>query len=297
VAPFSGPAIAVSGLGEEEARRGLAGGRLALSGADVAYETDVGTQIEINGEMVLCSSVNVCLVTDETIDGNGDMSGLVPAGVTRHYAYVSNSRATSNALCVRLSLVAPTTYREFLYLGASGNAANWRFVGWVGTTSAPAFQDSESGRLVVNYYNRRTLSLRSQIGYNDNNAQTTFALNSATWTPLNGGTGASIQFVGNGEDAAVFGLDVSCSTVGAAVCGFGVSIDSSTAPNLAGILPAAAANSSVSVSLARTPSAGFRTLYALGMSGGVATTVIADMARNGAAADPPACVLWGAIQG
>ena len=49
---------------------------------------------------------------------------------------------------------APSAHRGSMYLGTSGNAATWRFVGIVRTNGSTNFVDSTTQRFVRSYYNQ-----------------------------------------------------------------------------------------------------------------------------------------------
>lgn len=175
------------------------------STTEIKLNRGIGKHICINGEVVgVPSSGMARLTSDNRIDGAGADAGASTAINTLYYVYASNSFATFSPSSIRLSTVAPTAYRGIKHLGTSGNARNWRFVGWVRTISnagTPNFVDSETQRFVINYYNRRDLYLMACPGYVNDNADTTYTeAVSTTWKEVNGGTGSRISFIANGED-------------------------------------------------------------------------------------------------
>ncbi len=88
--------------------------------------------VVVNGESVDISSNVDCIVgasAANTINSSGADSGSAPANSTLHHTYLSNSRisaALQNKL--RLSTTAPNAKG---YLGISGDAKEWRYVGSV----------------------------------------------------------------------------------------------------------------------------------------------------------------------
>lgn len=96
----------------------------------------------IAGEIVSLSSVKTCTVSGagvhNLIAADGTDSSGAPSASTLYYAYLSNSSASFAASSCRLSATAPTN----LYLAASGNGANWRFVGAVQLDGSTQIADS-----------------------------------------------------------------------------------------------------------------------------------------------------------
>lgn len=284
-------------------RFGEAGGRIVLSGSDLAYVGYSTNIVEINGQNVETGSLNGCATTDDLIDNTGAGTGLFPANLARTYAYVSNSAATSLANSLRLSTSAPVDYKGFRYLNNSGNGANWRFVGWVGTLGSPsvAFRDDEAARLIVNAYNRIQKTLFLCPGYNDNNAGTTYSTNNATWTGI-GVTAAltdTVAFVSDGENAINLEANVNPHTSGGS-WRMGIGVASTIATARTTVLASAGlrtglADQSSSCSIAIERASGFYFAALCSYTAGVAMTVHADQARLGSAADPYASWLTGTV--
>jgi len=81
--------------------------------------------IVINKKVIDLSTPIVCNLSGNLIDSNGADAGSAPGASTLYYAYLSNSIASYAPYSLRLSATVPTDE----YLGTSGNAKNWRFVG------------------------------------------------------------------------------------------------------------------------------------------------------------------------
>lgn len=195
------------------------------------------------------------------------------------------------------STTAPALVGGMYLLGSAGVPARCFFLGWVRLDSGANMQDNAAQRLTVNYYNRRWKTALLRPGYNDNNAATTFSANLAAWGRLNGGTGDTFEYVANGEDRYVFQARV---TLGGAAPAtgpqFGLGDNSNTEPTVVCTIPALdPAGASTGCGLDLAPAAGYRTVALLGMTNGLATTIQADLARNGAAADPAATWMIGAV--
>lgn len=249
-----------------------------------------------NGEVVEVNLAMALLTTDNLIDADGDDAGAGGmAASTLFYVYVSNGGATFAPNQMRASATAPTVVEGVYYLGASGNAANWRFLAFVATDAAAELRDDPAARLVVNYYNRRPLSLFACPAYVDDNAQTTYALNTAAFAPINGGTGDSVTWISNGEDAAWLQADAHFSSAGASTAYVGVGFDSTTTPDDVGACRSS--GQSTTTGLAKTLAAGVHVAHLLACTQGTAYSVVADTARFGSSADPSATALSGWCMG
>lgn len=160
-----------------------------------------GNKVLVNRKLVTIPDAGMTrLVSDTMISGTGTDSGVIPVFSTIYYAYISNSRATFSPESIRLSATAPSLVSGVLYLGATLNAHNWRFVGWVRTNVTPNFEFSTSNGWICNYYNRLRLPLMANPGYLDNDAYTSYTVSSLTYVELNGGVNARVNFISNGED-------------------------------------------------------------------------------------------------
>lgn len=247
-----------------------------------------GNEILVNDELVVVPDAGMTrLVTDNMIDAAGAVSG-VPAPDTLYYVYVSNSQAVFSPLSIRLSATPWTTVEGVKYLGAAGNARNWRFVGWVRPNATPQFESSESGRLIINYYNRIALQMFVNSGYVDNNANTTYSTSSVTWATLQSITGmgpSQMRFISNGEDAVDYDATYILNGQSIALVGIvGIGEDSQTQA-IAGALcqpTAGTSNDSVPVEKATFFPEGFHTLDMLiCISGAGPLTFYADIGRPG----------------
>ncbi len=262
-------------------------GRLQWDSAtQVSLQQYIGNSVDVNGLSVALGAGGIALATtDNLISSTGTDSGAAMAASTLYYVYVSNSSASSFASDLRASTTAPLAYNGVKYLGASGNAANWRFVGWLRTNGSTQFVDSDTQRFVVNFYNRIRKRLYSCPGYSDNNAKTTWTTASTTWTSANAGTGSKLEFIANGEDS-VFYTGLCMSDAGSVEHRGGVGEGSTTTPAV-GVrgLEGAGEIYILPVSKAYVPAEGYAYLELLvGVTSGTGTFV-ADDGRRGAAAD------------
>jgi hypothetical protein len=194
------------------------------------------------------------------------------AGLT-YCIYISNSLATGAPRSIRAILSStgtqPVPYNGTKYLGTTGIAASWRFLGWVQTTSSAQFADSPSQRLVINYYNRRMLSLSCA----DSTSSWIYA--GASFRQANGSTSNKVEFISNGEDA-VFAQAMSAARPTSGGTGYvGIGVDSTTV-NSAQIITAdsgsISATSQVTATMCSTTiAAGYHTLVWLEKTDGVST--------------------------
>ena len=204
-------------------------GRIArVSATQIALQRYTGDTVEVNGLNVSMGSSGVALnTTDNLVTSTGADSGGAMAASTLYYVYLSNSNASPFATQLRASTTAPTAFNGIRYLGTSGNAANWRFIGYVRTDANTNFQDSDTQRFVVNYYNRIQKRLFLCPGYTNASTDTTWAIPSS-WTRWNASASPMVEFLSNGEDHVEVGA-LACMFV---TNGFrqhvGLGVDSST---------------------------------------------------------------------
>ncbi len=187
-------------------------------------------------------------VLTPVMDANGAPLGsadVLPS--TTYFAYVSNSKAIYAPNSLRLSTTAPTnpvsgsgsvllehgsvpgvaklaaTGRAMTgrYLGNTGNARNWRFVGYVRSDPGGLFVDTAKQRFVINCYNRRPLSLIA-IDTTDS-----WVYSTLTWRPWNNSTANRVEFVANGEEPVA--LTFIGQNAGSGRSIFGIGLDSTTA--------------------------------------------------------------------
>ena len=202
---------ATGGITLAQALVGICDGRLNyVSTTQIAFERYRGNNIEVNGELVsIGASGLACNTTDNLISATGTDSGGAMAAGASYHIYVSNASATYAASSCRGSSTAPTSFNGARYLGTSGNAANWRYVGAARTIAGPEFVDSITQRLVLSWYHRLHKPIFSSPGYTDNNSNTTYTSASQVWEAVNGGGGSRLSFMANGEDQVeikIFGV-------------------------------------------------------------------------------------------
>jgi hypothetical protein len=281
------------------------------SATQISLQRSRGKRVMVNGEIVGLSSSGMARVqSDNRIDSAGADAGAALAVNTLYYAYISNSRATFSPSSVRLSTVAPSAYRGIEYLGTSGNARNWRFVGWVRTISnggTPNFADSETQRLVINRYNQRSLRMSNCPNYNDNNAATTYSLagGGTVWARLT--STSFLEYISDGKNS-VQGSIKACW--GAAVGGpffsgvlWGIGDNSATGAAVE-MQPHFDASGSADyfdsgeLSVGLQPAEGYRTLDMLAINlESAAYTIVADDSRKGASADPKLTLIEAVVMG
>lgn len=261
------------------------------------YQGDI---VEVNGTSVSLGASGIALqTTDNLITSTGADSGGAMAASTLYYVYVSNSSVGPFASDLRASTTAPSLFNGIKYLGTSGNAANWRFVGWVRTNSSTQFVDSETQRFVINYYNRRSLRLYTSPGYNDNNLSTTWTTSSTTWTGANAGTGNRVEFIGNGEDPADYwGGGTSHMDVTFQEVFLGVAENASTAIRVASFASAGASDRRhIGVKGTFAAQEGYAYLDLMVAVASNTATFYADFTRLGASSDPAVTYLEARVMG
>lgn len=302
-------------FGLETARANVFQGRIDVASASTArlqMRPYVGNLIEINGELVTLPPQNdldnlatnaiqfVAINTDSLIGANGVPTGVAPSASTFYYVYVGNSRVPDSSVRqIRLCATAPTARPlDGVYylaanpgtgypLGSEQPACNWRLAGWVNPNASTNFIDNTASRTVANYYNRIRKNILVTPGYVNNSADTSYTTTSTTWVAANAGTGASVPYITNGEDAVTFNLTLRGSNSGA------------TGYTLAGIGDnVATAVEAFCGHIGTTSGIGHSTTFRAIISVGVRTvflsiavdagtgTVVSDAVRFGAPADP-----------
>jgi hypothetical protein len=244
-----------------------------------------GNRVLINRKSVTIPPTGLTvLVTANLINGSGADAGAAGVASTLYYVYVSNDRASFSPSSIRLSSVAPTLVDGVKYLATSGNGLNWRFVGWVRLNATPQFESSDTNALIVNYYNRLQKSVFANPGYVNDNARTTYIAN-GNWAKANGGTGSAVGVISNGEDACQMTVIGIADTDNNALVSFGAGVDG-TPPTRCGIQYIGQVSAQAAVD-SETLAEGYHTvdLY-VATQPAANETVVADFARNGAAADP-----------
>lgn len=277
---------------------GIMQGRLQRDSAtQVSLQRYCGDIVEINGSDVSLGASGIALSsTDNLITSTGADAGSAMAVNTLYYIYLSNGTASPFPSDLRASTTAPTSFNGVKYLGASGNAANWRFMGYVRTidnAGSANFVDSETQRFVVNHYNRLKANLFTCPAYNDNDTQTTYTTTSTTWTPANGGTGSKVEWVGNGEDEVTLSVHGVCQIGGLNNARLGIGIDS-TSTAAASVVPTTSLVP-MSCSAVAGKTVGHHSSDILVSVSGSTGTYRADDVRNGGSSDPKQTYLIGQI--
>lgn len=256
-----------------------------------------GRYIDVNGEMVdVGASGYPMLTSDNLLSSTGTDSAGAMGASTLYYVYVSNSQASFAANDLRASATGPSAYRGAKYLGTSGNAAHWRFVGWVRTNGSTNFVNTALDRLVINYHNRLRLSVLVAPGYTDDNSLTTYTTTSTTYVAANGGTGSQGSYIANGEDAVSFRLNALASNSTPSACYAGIGENSTAnaavASQTQGVLAL-----NFGTTWSGVPAEGYRTINVLIAVSAGTGTFYADTSRLGSAADPYATFIEGEIRG
>ena len=154
-------------------------------------------------------------------------------------------------------------------------------LGTIYTTSTTTTEDSETSRYVGNAYNAVNRRLFACPAYNNNNAATSYTLNSSTWAELNSGTGNKVNFVAPLATIATAHLNARAD---AASAGCGIGYDSTSSVTIGSAPPSSSFLHSVR--LVQTCAPGRHYFAMLGRNGGGTSTFLADDGRNGSAADP-----------
>lgn len=249
-----------------------------------------GQYVEVAGTMVDVSTALTLTTSDGLINAAGAQTATTPAASATLYGVYLSAAGT-----LRLSTTAtPTTVSGVPYLTAAGS--DWRFVGWVKTNATPNFVDTVASRLVINYYNKRPLTGMVIPAYADADSQTTYTTTSTTFTKANGGTGATVEYISNGEDAVDLYVAALMQNSAGNNTIAGIGDNSSTAAVVEALHNGTGATHP-SCRYSSTPAAGFREAHLLVRVSGGTGTYYADDARGGSAADPYATYLIVRVMG
>lgn len=266
-----------------------------VSGLTSGSTAEGGAILDVSGLLALV----IDLSTTNGMDATGASTGvLVTASVSTvfgvYYCLVGDFVNSFGFI-----IGAPQFLDNGIYVAA--NSANGRkllFLGWIRIDAARNLQDNVAQRLVINWYNRQNKPLILTPGYvNDNAATNLGALNTANWARINAGTGDTGEYIATGQDVVDFAAHFVLGAVApAAAQVFGIGDNSNTAPVACTEMGSLAiARSSCTVRVTMLPPVGYRTVTMLGRTGALATTLLADDGRNGAAADIPATSLYGDV--
>lgn len=264
---------------------------------DLTLGQYAGSKVVVAGVTVAIPLAGLTVnIGDNLISAVGADSGGPPAASTLYYVYVSNRKASFSPESIRLSATPPSLVNGVKYLGSSGNALNWRFVGWVYPNATPNFESSLESRLICNYYNRLTLPLFICSGYTDADDATFVSIpTGTTWVGFDDGiTPNRLNFISNGEDAVQYmGFAGSKSSLSWYL---GIAEDSNVSPSIQTVqntVPGATVSSSVG-----RPSLlaeGFHFVRLLGIAFG-GTDFWIDLPRQGALHDPAVMYLEASVE-
>lgn len=263
----------------------------------------IGNKVVVSGLTVVIPSSGLMRdIADNLIDASGADAGAPPAASTLYFVYVSNQQASFSPSSIRLSATSPVLLNGVRYLGTSGNAVNWRFVGWVVTNATPQFESTVTSRLIANYYNRLKLKMYVNPGYVDDNAATTYTVNSASWQPLSTyvGSGTSrLSFISNGEDSIIYQATMVLSSANPSNSLLaGVGLDSVSEADQAALSVAGVQNDTIPVQNEIAPVEGSHFLEFLAAFTGGNVLFYADLGRlAGGTIDYPATALSAEVIG
>lgn len=250
-----------------------------------------GDRVDVNGTMVGITSSGISLTTsDRIIDSTGSFSSTAITTSTLYYLYLGESGV------LRAATTAPTRYNGIYYLGTTGGAVAWRFMGWARTNSSTQWVNDTTDRLVINYYNRLALPIYVRPGYSDGNTITTYTTTSTTWTSANAGSGSAGSYIANGEDAVRFHLTSISAGSGAISVYSGIG-DNSTTNAYSMTHSGNTTTMTNHCAMIYTPSAGYRTVNLLVAVSGGTGTFTADYSRLGGSADPVGTQIAGVVMG
>ena len=269
------------------------------SATAISLQEYKGNSCYVSGEYVYPGTGGISLATtDNLINSTGGDASAAMASSTLYYIYVSNSKATTFPSDLRASTTAPSLVAGVKYLGTSGNALNWRFVGWAFTNSSTQFVDTENDRLVVNYYNKRPTVVQATPGYQDDGGVDSYTHTNTSWGDANAGSGHQLSYIANGEDSVKLSLTMVVQHSDATAsfwCGIG--IDGSTAPlnEVIENISNAGETQNGAAAYAYTPAEGRRTAEIRVKTNLSTLTVFSDDVRDGGTKDPFMTAIFGTV--
>jgi hypothetical protein len=253
----------------------------------------IGKKVVVSGVTVTIPTAGLTRnIADNLISNVGADAGAAPAASTLYYVYVSNQRAPFSPSSIRLCATAPSLVNGVKYLGTSGNALNWRFVGWVKTNATPEFESTLANRLIVNYYNRILGDVLLTPGYVNDDTPSGYTQNNTSWDAMNGGTDSQGSFISNGEDAVSLKLSAffQAAFAGGNEVQFAVGVDTITSPDRGTYwvnnIPGTTQQVSSEALYDNVLPEGDHTFAMLCSVQSITITVVADLSRHGAPADP-----------
>jgi hypothetical protein len=269
------------------------------------------TLLPYKGNKILIGGVNTAipsggltvLVGANLITALGADSGVAGAANTLYYVYVSNSKSPFAPNSIRLSNNPPSLVNGVKYLGVAANALNWRFAGWVRLNATPNFESSLTSRTIVNYYNRLALSMYVNPGYVNDNAATTYLINTTTYSTLAAFVGSGISkltFISNGEDDVDYDANYVILAAATILTLAAIGEDSVTQAAVQAMtqMVGIASNNSISLGRKVTFTEGVHTLDMLAAAQGGNSNFYADGGRAGGdPVDAPATELSATVYG
>lgn len=290
--PFSAPEVSKFAKGHDDGRLNA-----NTSNFDQVKAESVVTKgkINIDGQ----DKAFVAYTYDRTLsqmmaaDGVTD-NGLPGANLDVYFFYDPDQAIKCRPVQASLLPGGPVPHPDYDYpvLGV-GTAAQkkWRFLGWGKTNFLAQFQANDDEYRVCSFLNPGPVRVVRTPGYVDDNADTTYSHTSASFADVNGGVGMRHRFIRHPwYDVSV--LLSALYTSGAS--GFGIGIDQDSSVIRAAKRELAAATRQAAALSYALP--GSDTLIHPGLADfGIkavsptnASTIYADLAREGSAADPRA---------
>jgi hypothetical protein len=293
------PDASGGGVTPGQALAGQWGYRIRLDGGAtlssvISLET-VGPNSVVNGTVIAPGNAGTWdTATQNLMDANGADTGNPIIGPAFLYVYWCNVGAFSPGL--GFSATAPALVNGQWIL--AGGGPDFLFLGWVQVDASEQVSDTVKNREIANFYNRRIAPLAVTPGYVNNAAATTYFRTGANWTTMTATAADSqVTFIGNGESAVWLEGHWTCLQDLAQNAFGGVGLTATT-PLQVATIPSSNALAqqfaSAACSYSYVPAANaLATASLLCYTNNIAIIWVADFARTGAAADPPATSMRG----
>lgn len=265
-------------------------GRLQIDDSvTMSLQRYIGNWVEVDGTPVaITSDGRTCTTSDGLVNSQGGETTTTPAGDLLYSVYLNRDGR------LRMSLTSPSSYLGAYYLGTGLQEREWRFCGWAYLDSATQFNDSETVRLLCNYYNRVVKDLFLCPAYADDDAQTVYTETAVIWSRANSGNGSKIEFLSNAEDAAVLHGTASVYNSGNNTTELGIGVDDVTTPLRVGI-HGGTTTGNIAIHYSDVLAVGYHRADLLVRVSAGTGTYIADDERYGGTADPPVTYISGQV--
>lgn len=274
-------------------------GSAVITGLSDTYGMAVGDEVSGTGIpagakiLTIDSPTQITMTANATADGSVTVTIKQPASLPCDiFAQKVGANIKLRRVLWTSALVRATALTTTDGIPTLTGDPTMRYIGVVATTAtAGETEDSLLNRLVGNYYNRVPRRMFTCPGYVDNGSVTTYTVSSTTLDPVNGGTGATLNFVMPDTDVAFFNAHYIGSTTSAMLWGAKFDAESVATQTFY----CGSATPSGSIDYKRYLQPGLHSVVQCAGRGSSNGTLQADIQRYGMSADNYATCMEGAV--